>query len=197
MSNPSEVCWQRDKELMHRQTWKEGKPRPTPVAENAQIDVHSTERAGLMERLCVLAGVTAWREPVGGFTNKAAKVPNEHVLAAALAFARDHSGKARDIGPDILEALVLASMTTHVSNITTHLMRALLDVSARMHAIDRRTLRKGCYRVVRGCVLGRTVARIPGITAHDWRFIEVFGTRTLWASAEQTLSEVARVLHDA
>lgn len=164
------------------------------VAVQAQQDIYSTERAGLMERLCVLAGVTAWREPVGGFTNKATRIPHEHVLAAALAFARDHSGKARDVGPDILEALILARMTSHADNITNKLTFALLDVSARMHQIERARLRKGAYRVVRGCVLGVATERMPGITAHDWRFIDTFGTRTLWASAEQTLSEVARVL---
>ena len=164
------------------------------VATAIQGDIYSVERAGLLERLCVLAGVTAWREPVGGFTNRAGKMPNAHVLAAALAFARGHSGHARDVGPDILEALVLARMTPHVDNITSKLAHALLDVSGRMHAIDRRTLDKGCFRVVRGCIVGQPVERMPGITAHDWRFIETFGTRTLWASAEQTLAEVARVL---
>lgn len=192
----AEVCWKRDEKLMHRQTWKDGKPPSSPPAENApQVDVHSVERAGLMERLCVLAGVTTWREPVAGYTNKAGKVPNEHVLAAALAFARDHSGHARDIGPDILEVLVLGRETGAMEHITTKLMNALLDTSTRMHTIERRSLRKACYRVVRACISGRPADRINSITAHDWRFIESLGTNTLWTSAEQTLKEVARVLH--
>jgi hypothetical protein len=159
-----------------------------------QVDIYSHERAGLMERLCILAGVTTWREPVGGFTNKPGKIPPEHVLAAALAFARDRSGKARDIGPDILESLVLGKLGDRGEYITTKLLHALLDVSARMHAIHRPTLRKACRRVVVGCVEGVPVERINAISAHDWRFIESLGTTTIWNSAEQTLKEVARAL---
>lgn len=159
-----------------------------------QVDIYSHERAGLMERLCVLAGVTTYREPVGSFTAPTGKMPTAHVLAAALAFARNHSGKARDIGPDVLEALVLGHMTDNAQHITNKLAAALLDVSARMHRLDRRLLAEACRRVAKACAEGVPAERLNGIPAPDWRFIDTFGTRTLWASAEQTLCEVSRVL---
>jgi len=160
-----------------------------------QVDIYSHERAGLMERLCVLAGVTTYREPVGSFTAPTGRVPNAHVLAAALAFARDHSGLSRDVGPDILEALVLQRITIHADNITGKLGCALRDVSTRMRSIDYTVMRHACHRVLAGCVYGKEAVRTKGVTAHDWRFIETYGTRTLWASAEQTLNEVKRKLH--
>jgi hypothetical protein len=85
-------------------------------------------------------------------------------------------------------------MTDNARYITNKLAVALLDVSARMHRLDRTLLQKACYSVARACVEGTAAEPLKGIPAPDWRFIDTFGTRTLWASAEQTLCEVARVL---
>lgn len=197
MSEAAKVAWFKPDEVMHRQSWKDGRPaeRATPVVDPAaDVDTHSTERAGLIERLCVLAGVTAWREPVQGFSTFRDSVPREHILAAALAYARNHSGKSRDVGPDILEALVLQRMTDHVPNIETKLVFALRDVSRRMTEIDPRVLRASVFRVIQACVSGLPSEPAPRVTLRDWAFIETFGTRALWSSAERTLAEVKRTL---
>ena len=103
---------------------------PTP-----QTDIYSHERAGFAERLGRLAARTTWREPASGaFTDRADKMPLEHALATALAFARQ---APHDIGPDIAYAIV--TMIEHrrpriVGELTARLRNDARRVALVLHA---------------------------------------------------------------
>ena len=61
MNKTVRVCWVPDQDdegrPLRRQTWKDGRPKSAPPAENAPpVDLHSRERGGLMETLARLAG---------------------------------------------------------------------------------------------------------------------------------------------
>src|SRR5690348_12928939 len=114
-----------------------------------QIVIYSHERAGLIERLAVLAGQTTWREPVGSFGNgmRPDTVPQAHTLAAAMSYAQRRIPEvedlrrvvmrrdATDIGPDVLECLVYQRVVNG-HRIRVQLVRALRDMSKRLARAD-------------------------------------------------------------
>lgn len=66
----------------------------------------STERADFVERVAKLAGGTTYRTPGAGRGTDLKALPDEHAIAAALAYARQGPN---DIGPDVAYCWVLAS----------------------------------------------------------------------------------------
>lgn len=161
-----------------------------------RTDIYSHERAGLFERLHALAGAgTTWREPVGSFATgfRADTVPREHTLAAALAFARDHSGPARDIGPDVLESLVLKRVVD-MDRMASELMRALVDMSHTLAMVDRSILRRAATRILTECATGTEAERPKGMKANHWNAASSLGIRLLWASAGETLRAATEAL---
>lgn len=58
----------------------------------------SNERAGFLERLGRLAGQTTYRQPIEGVGTRSDYMPESHVLAARLAYAR---GRKWNPGPEL------------------------------------------------------------------------------------------------
>lgn len=202
------ACWKRDPSLMHRQTWKDGKPPSTPPAENApQVDVHSAERAMLIEKLCVLAGQTTWREPVGSFAegHRPDTVPQAHTMAAGLAYARrripDVDEMRRivmrvdptDIGPDVLECLVYQRVVNG-QRIRMQLTRALRDMSSKLAKADEDHVWKATAPILRECATGVEAGKPFGVPKEVWNPASSLGIMLLWASAGQTLRALAEKL---
>lgn len=68
-------------------------------------ETYTRERPGFEERINALAGKGNWREPSDGARGGELRItPNEHLDAAAIAFARRERG---DFGPDVLIAVAL------------------------------------------------------------------------------------------
>ena len=71
----------------------------------------STERADFVERVAKLAGGTTYRTPGAGRGTDLKALPDEHAIAAALAYARQGPN---DIGPDV--AYCWCWHRTHIGN---------------------------------------------------------------------------------
>ena len=70
----------------------------------ARSDLWGTERPEFIERIGKLAGGTTYRTPSGGRGTKVQQVPDEHAIAAALAYGRQGP---EDVGPDVAYCWVL------------------------------------------------------------------------------------------
>jgi hypothetical protein len=164
-------------------------------ATTRQTDIFSTERAGLLEKLGALAGMSTWREPGAGYTNKAGQVPYAHILSAALVWWAGQDGYDT-ISGHILASLVLMRLPDGraYDDTLSAMVRALTDISSRLARLDRRVLRHGCKQVWMQCAIGTHAKRPSGIGARDWIAVDALGTRTLWCSADQGLSRMADAL---
>lgn len=165
------------------------------IAKTQQSDIFSNERAGLLEKLGALAGVTTWREPTTGYTNKAGEVPYAHILAASLVWWSGQDGYDT-ISGHILASLVLQRLPDGraYDDTLNAMVRALSDISRRLALVDRRVLRYGCKQVWLQCALGVQAKRPSGLGARDWIAVDALGTRTLWSSADQGLNRMADAL---
>lgn len=176
------------------------------VAIQAQGDIYSAERAGLMERLCVLAGQTTWREPVGSFGGlRPDTVPHAHTLAAGLSYARrrlpDIEDMRRfvmradptDIGPDVLECLIYKRVVNGI-RIRIQLVRALRDMSGKLARAKEDHVRACGLPIIRECATGIEEPKPAEVPTAIWVPASALGIRLLWASAGQTLRAVAEKL---
>lgn len=154
-------------------------------------DIYSHERAGFAERLGRLAGRTTWREPASGaFTDRADKMPIEHALAAALAFAR--LGPS-DIGPDIAYAVV--TMAEH------RRARVVGELTCRLHNEARKVAaRAGSWlpiiagKAYEGAVHGWEMPplRAPRLAARDYALLYGLGISALLQASDQAIREAER-----
>lgn len=170
-----------------------------------QVDIYSHERAGLMERLCVLAGVTTYREPVGSFTAPTGGVPHAHTLAAGLSYARRrvpdvdtlHQLVMRqdptDIGPDVLECLIYQRVV-HGWRIRTQLVVALRDMSSKLARAKIEHVRACCLPIIRECSTGIEECKPEDVPERIWIPASSLGIRLLWASAGETLRALGEKL---
>jgi len=177
------------------------------MATIAQADIYSNERAGLIERLAVLAGQTTWREPVGSFGGglRPDTVPQAHTLAAGLSYARHRipdvdmlhglvmRADPTDIGPDVLECLVYQRVVNG-HRIRIQLVRALRDMSAALARADESHLHKCALPIVRECATGLEADKPFGVPAKVWIPASSLGIRLLWAAAGETLRALAEKL---
>lgn len=176
------------------------------VAVQSQQDIYSTERAGLIERLCVLAGQTTWREPVGSFGGlRADTVPHVHTLAAGLSYARRrlppvdemHRFVVRadptDIGPDVLECLIYKRVVNGL-RIRIQLVRALRDMSGKLARAKEDHIRACGLPIIRECATGVEEEKPAEVPPAIWIPASALGIRLLWASAGQTLHALAEKL---
>ncbi|MFC4729110.1 hypothetical protein [Coralloluteibacterium thermophilus] len=150
-------------------------------------DTYSNERAGFRERLARMAGRTAWREPLQGHGTAGDTVPDEHALAASLAFARRHDG---DIGPDIAFAMVTQSDYRR-ARIVSELTAALLAATGRVGERCRDYLPQVCGQAYIAVVLGREAQRPDGVSEHDWRFLVAIGEGVLLHAADSAIRRAA------
>lgn len=171
-----------------------------------QQDIYSAERAGLMERLCVLAGQTTWREPVGSFGGlRPDTVPHAHTLAAGLAYARRRLPEVQemrrvvmrvdptDIGPDVLECLIYRRVVNGW-RIRTQLVLALRDMSAKLARSKVEHVRACGLPIIRECATGIEETKPDGVPAHIWVPASALGIRLLWAAAGEALRATAEKL---
>jgi len=176
------------------------------IATRQQADIYSHERAGLIERLCVLAGQTTWREPVGGFGGlRPDTVPQAHTLAAGLSYARRRlpavdemrqfvmRADATDIGPDVLECLVYQRVVNGM-RIRLQLVRALRDMSGKLGRAKEEHVRACGLPIIRECATGIEELKPAEVPTAVWVPASALGIRLLWASAGQTLRELAEKL---
>lgn len=172
-----------------------------------QADIYSHERAALIERLCILAGQTTWREPMGSFAQglRPDTVPQAHTLAAGLAYARRrlpavdelHRLVMRvdptDIGPDVLECLVYQRVINGLQ-IRRQLVKALRDMSKKLARAKDAHLMACALPIIRECATGIEAERPDTVPSHVWVPASALGIRLLWASAGQTLRALAEKL---
>lgn len=177
------------------------------VAVQAQQDIYSTERAGLIERLCVLAGQTTWREPAGGFGQglRPDTVPHAHTLAAGLSYARRRlpavdemrhlvmRADSTDIGPDVLECLIYKRVVNGM-RIRIQLVRALRDMSGKLARAKEDHVRACGLPIIRECATGVEEEKPAEVPSAVWVPASALGIRLLWASAGQTLHALAEKL---
>lgn len=81
----------------------------------------STDRAEFAERVAKLAGGTTYRTPAAGRGTDIKPLPDEHAIAAALAYAKRGP---QDIGPDVAYCWVLGT-DAYRSKVTRQLAGAL------------------------------------------------------------------------
>lgn len=174
------------------------------VMVEAQRDIYSTERAGLVERLCILAGQTTWREPVGGFGSglRPDTVPYAHTLAAGLSYARRRIPEVQemrhvvmrkdptDIGPDVLECLIYQRVV-HGMSIRLQLVRALRDMSGKLARAKVDHVRACGLPIIQECATGVEAVKPEAVPTAVWIPASALGIRLLWASAGQTLRDLA------
>ena len=86
----------------------------------------STDRPEFLERIGKLAGGTTYRTPGGGRGTDPPGMPDEHAIAAALAFARRGPD---DIGPDVAYCWALQS------DAYRHKVTRKLAIALRCHAL--------------------------------------------------------------
>lgn len=216
MNNPADVRWYRDKKLMHRQTWKDGKPDPIPPAENVPVsDANRDERAGLWERMHKVLGRTCWRDPsmpsMQGLSQRAqAETAMMQALSAARAWRdrRERQGAtqwtvqdeiacrvldAQDVGPDILASLLFRQPVNGV-RVTRHLAAALIEFRRSLARIAPQSLSDGAWSVFMAQVYGNKPKRPRTMRWEDWQTVEQMGAKILWNSGEQTMRGISEVL---
>lgn len=170
-----------------------------------QVDIYSHERAGLMERLCVLAGQSTYREPMGSFTSPQGGVPHAHALAAGLSYAQRRLPEVQDmrrvvmrrdptdIGPDVVECLVYRRVVNGL-RIRAQLVRALRDMSGKLARAKENHVRACCLPIIRECATGMEEPRPAEVPPGVWIPASALGIRLLWASAGETLRALAEKL---
>lgn len=212
----ADVCWERDKKLMHRQTWKDGKPESLPPAENVPVaDANRDERAGLWERMHKVLGRGCWREPdmpsAQGMTQREqAEAAMMHALAAARAWqerrAREGATRwtvqdeiacrvldAQDVGPDILASLLFRQPINGV-RVARYLATAIVEFKPALARTMSGTLANGVWSVFMAQVHGTKAKRPRSMRWEDWQTVEQQGARLLWISGEQTMRAISEML---
>lgn len=146
-------------------------------------ETFSYDRASFAERAAKLAGVTTFREPVGGRGTKHDHMPDEHTIAACFAYSRRGE---RDTGPDIAVAIITGT-DAHAEKIVRELASALMDGLGRRATGKYRDIRRiaaACYlRAVRGTVLDPP----EDIDERLWKIASVLGDRVLWQAADESI----------
>jgi hypothetical protein len=157
-------------------------------------DEFSHVRAGFLERIAKLAGGTTYREPIGSYGTGGDRMPDAHVIAAAMAYARRGP---TDIGPDIAVAIATGS-TAHRTRIVMELSAALLASTGK---VGERTsnfllmIAAHCYLFV---VTGTPQGQRPlGVSERDYLLLRSIGEGILWQAAEAALARAKKAYRQA
>jgi hypothetical protein len=172
----------------------------------AQVDIYSTERAGLLERLCRIAGQTTWREPRDtDYVPPVDPMPVEHTMLTGISFAHRRipsedefhrliwKRDPTDIGPYVLDCLIYRRVV-HGREIRVQLVRALRDMSKRLAKADEDHVWKAAMPIIRECATGVEADQPTDVPDKVWIPASSLGIRLLWASAGQTLRALAERL---
>ena len=151
-------------------------------------ETFSYDRASFAERAAKLAGMTTFREPVGGRGTKHDHVPDEHAIATCFAFARQGPN---DIGPDI--ALAMATGTQAHAN---RIVRELAVAIFRGLGFREKAQAEALYRVAAGCYLraigARGTKKPDGMTDRQYQLAALLGDSVLWQQANEALFRAER-----
>jgi len=163
-------------------------------------ETFSYDRASFAERAAKLAGMTTFREPVGGRGTKRDQTPDEHTIAAAFAYARkmvwderlgEYIPDKHDIGPEI--AVAIATQTqAHGERIVAELAAALmagLGYRANGHTSDIVRVAAGCYLQA---VFGVGTQKPEGLTDRQYELARILGDSVLWTSANEAMFRAER-----
>lgn len=156
-------------------------------------ETHTNERAGFAEKVARLAGRTAYREPIGGFGSRSDYMPDEHAIAAAMAFARRGPN---DIGPDVAVAIATGTHA-HRMKIVRELAAALLATTGRIGercADSLLHVSADCYLDVVGAV---PAGHGEGITESDYAKLRKLGVMLLWDCAENAFRRARQAYRKA
>ncbi len=161
---------------------------------------YTYDRASFAERAAKLAGVTTFREPVGGRGTRRDQTPDEHSIAAAFAYARkmiwdeqlgEYVPDPHDVGPDIAIAII-TGQAAHRQKIVTELAAAL------MSGLGRRS--KGCAEsiiyVAADCymrvVTGKGIGKPEGMGDKPYEIARTLGDCILWRAADEAMHRAER-----
>lgn len=149
---------------------------------------YTYDRASFAERAAKLAGMTTFREPVGGRGTKHDHVPDEHAIATCFAFARQGPN---DIGPDIALA-VATGCIAHADRIVRELAVAILSgmgLRGEGHPAAILRVAAGCYLRAMG---QSATAKPDGITDRQYQLAALLGDSVLWQQANEALFRAER-----
>lgn len=143
------------------------------------------DKPDFLERIAILAGKTAYRVPMEGRSTQEKKIPEEHNIAMALAFAREG---ADDIGPDVVYDMATQSIR-HRARIVRLVASAMgKNRSSRPVSRNRPWLHMACN--VAYCeVMGyHAPAKNPvGIREDDWALLIEASKRIMLTMAESAV----------
>lgn len=166
------------------------------AVEARQIDLYSIRRGSLIERMAVLAGRTAWRDPRETWTpGHQQTMPWEHTLAAACVWLREHRTDEDDVTGELLHGLAIMDMGQRAEDrCVVALAAALRDMSATLARL-RPGLLDACTRaLLRQCVTGEVQAYPPRAERRLVGLMDGFGARIVWAQADQGIRRASEAL---
>lgn len=152
----------------------------------------SNDRPEFLERLGSLAGKSTYRTPTAGKGTKIDQLPDEHAIAAALAFAR--RGR-EDIGPDVAYCWALQS--------DAYRERVTRKMAVALSCHELRSIRAHLLEL--SCIAWDTMIHDrtglgvppPGVPQVPWDRGLLAALGTLHTSAWDALAEAERRYHRA
>lgn len=180
-----------------------------------EVDLYSSVRAGLWERMQKVLGRSCWRDPsmpsMEGMTQREqAEATMMHALAAARAWQRRRAREgathwttqdeiacrvldAQDVGPDILASLLFRQPVNGV-HVARFLARALIDFRPDLGRVPTSSLLDGAWSVFMAQVHGTRPKRPRTMRWVPWQTVEQMGSTILWNSSEQTMRGISAML---
>lgn len=203
----AKVCWKREPELMHRQTWKQAKGAKMATAADQsrpQVDIYSDKRGGIIQRLETgLHPHAPWRDPrevSAGITYRADNTPWAHTLAGACVWLRKNKIGRHDVSGDLLWCIVMQDRCKEeAERVAVALKHAWLDMHASVARLGRTqrgliSIEHAAAMLVAQCVTGtRSHKKIP-VHWQLWRDMQESGERMLWGLADAAAVRAIRAL---
>lgn len=151
----------------------------------------TTERATFEERMARLCGESTYRQPVEGRSTQVKPIPQAHIVAAALAFARQDP---KDFGPDVAYDLA-TGRTGHGARVCRLLAEALGRDRSAVIRRNRPNLHIATWAAYTWAVHGGPFPQAlqPGeMGANDWVVLVEAARRILWAMADEAVTRAER-----
>lgn len=151
------------------------------------------ENPSFAERIASLAGKTTFRVPVEGRGTKSKRIPDEHAIAMALAYARQD---ADDIGPDLAYDMATASIR-HRARIVRAVAGAMgKNRTSRPVSRNRPWLNMACNVAYCEIMGYRSPMMMPvGIREDDWALLVEASKRIMLTMAETAVQRAESAYH--